>query len=49
MALAGRASCGDLELCENTTMNRYFIPRNGSLRANNADATDWRRGFMERA
>jgi len=38
MALAGRASCGDLELCENTTMNRYFIPRNGSLRANNADA-----------
>jgi DNA-binding transcriptional LysR family regulator len=38
MALAGRATCGELELCERATTNRYFIPRNGSLRANSADA-----------
>jgi DNA-binding transcriptional LysR family regulator len=38
MALASRTTCGELELCQSESSERFFIPRNGSLRANNADA-----------
>jgi len=38
MALASRSTCGELELFEASSAGRFAIPRNGSLRANNADA-----------
>jgi DNA-binding transcriptional LysR family regulator len=37
MALASRATCGELELVDRSSGSRFLIPRNGSLRANSAD------------
>ncbi|PRY04454.1 LysR family transcriptional regulator [Paraburkholderia sp. BL25I1N1] len=38
MVLAGRTTCGEFELLEHSSSNRFLTPRNGAMRANNPDA-----------